>query len=124
MTTPVHLLPKVRSDKIMASAMGQPCALRIASFVPGSRCSGEATVVGAHAPVAGKGMSTKVTDMAVVFACYACHAILDGADHKGSSYIKEHYPAAMLDRVLNGLIETHARLIEDGVIVIPDAEFV
>ena len=117
MTYRPHMLPKVRSAKIMAHASGQPCTLRIASFF-GVRCSGSNTTVGAHLPTAGKGIATKSTDMAVVFACDECHRLLD------SQQAAMHYPVATLDRMIAALIETHAILITEGVIVIPDAEFV
>ena len=124
MATPLHLLAKVRSDRIMASAMGQPCSLRIASFVPGRRCSGVDTTVGTHLPVFGKGMSTKVTDMAVAYGCHACHQIIDGPDKEARDYIFKHFPAAVVERMLHGLVETHCRLIEDGIINIPDGELI
>ena len=124
MTTPLALLPKVRSDQIMASASGQPCSLRIASFVPGRTCSGNNTTVGAHLPVFGKGMSSKCTDLAVAYGCCACHDILDGRDPKAWRYIIENYPAAVVDRMLNGLVETHARMIEQGIVVVPDGKLV
>lgn len=124
MSTPLYLLPKVRSDLIMASASGQPCALRISSFVPGRSCSGENSTVGAHLPVFGKGTSTKVTDMAVVYSCFSCHAILDGQDSSAHKYVMEKYPAAVADRMLQALVETHARMIEDGIIVVPKAVLV
>ena len=120
MTTPLHLLPKVRSDQIMASAAGQPCALRIASFVPGHRCSGTNTTIGAHLPVMGKGTSTKVTDLAVVYCCFNCHAILDGADGGRQKYVLENFPAAVVERMLNALVETQARLIEQEILIVKD----
>jgi hypothetical protein len=119
-----HMLPKVRSDLIMASAAGKPCTARIASFIPGRCCAGRDTTVGAHAPVTGKGMSTKVTDIAVLFTCGPCHDIIDGRDPAAWKHLIENYPAAVLDRILNGLVETHALLIDQGVIIIPDASFV
>jgi len=122
-----HMLPKVRSDLIMASASGEHCCLRIASFIPGLTCSGRATTVGAHLPVFGKGVNTKVTDMAVCFACATCHDILDCLSSDGrrrNDYLAQHYPTAIMERLLFGLVETHARLIMGGVIVIPDAEFI
>lgn len=124
MSTPIFRLPKVRSDLIMASASGQPCALRIASFVPGRTCSGNNTTVGCHVPNFTKGMSTKGTDMAVSYGCQACHDIIDGRDQKAMKYLMEKYPAAVLERMLNGLVETHARMIEDGIIVVPKAVLV
>lgn len=116
-----HMLPKVRSERIMESMSGLPCTLRIASFVPGRRCYGPSTTVGCHLPVVGKGAGTKVTDMAVAAGCMACHDILDGRDAEAQAFIAEHYPAAMMQRMLNALVETHAILIDMGVIHIPNA---
>jgi hypothetical protein len=119
-----YMLPKLRSDQIMASAAGQECTLRIASFLPGHRCSGNNTTIGAHLPVFGKGMSTKVTDMAVVYCCANCHAILDGVDYKAAEYIRENYAAAAAMRMLNALVETHALLIEQGILIVKDGRLV
>ena len=121
MATSLYLLPKVRSDHIMASAMGQPCALRIASFIPGRRCGAENTTVCAHLPVFGKGTSTKVTDIATAYSCDACHDIIDGRDPKAWAYIVDHFPAAVVERMLQGLVETQARLVEQEIIIIPKA---
>jgi putative nuclease YbcO-like protein len=119
-----HMLPKVRSDLIMASAAGEPCSLRISSFCPGHSCSGTNTTIGAHLPVFGKGFNSKVTDTAVAFACYNCHLILDGVDKARSDFITENYSTALMERLLNGLVETHLRLIMAGVIVISDGRMV
>lgn len=116
-----HMLPKIRSDAIMAAAEGSPCTLRIASFIPGRRCSGNDTTVGTHLPIWGKGTSTKVTDMAVAFGCEACHAIIDGVDREALRYLEEMHGKAVLQRMLHGLTETHALLISADVIQIPDA---
>lgn len=124
MTTPLFLLPKVRSNQIMASASGQPCALRVASFVPGRSCAGSNTTIGAHLPVFGKGVSTKCTDLAVAYGCSACHDIIDGRDLDAWKYIMKNAPAAVIDRMLNGLVETHCRLIEQGIITVPDGELI
>lgn len=114
------LLPKVRSDAIMDACGLMECALRISSLYPGHRCSGRDTVVGAHLPVIGKGVATKVTDLAVAAGCFNCHEILDGRDKKRSDYIHEKYPTAVVMRMLNGLVETQAQLVEMGIIVVPD----
>lgn len=119
-----HMMLKVRSKAIMRSGKGQPCKLRIASFVPGRRCGSIETTVNNHISSGGKGTSTKDTDMATAHGCDVCHAILDGRDRDALDYIQEHYPTAMLDRVIKGLIETHADLIDRGIIIIPDAEII
>lgn len=123
-----HLLEKLRSKPLMRIIRGAdthipyPCTLRIASFIPGRTCSG--TACGNHLPISwGKGTSTKVTDMAVASGCAACHAILDGHDPDGWAYIVEHYPAALAGRLLDGLTETHALLLRDGIIQVKAATF-
>lgn len=118
-----NMATKIRSPKIMDSAKGKPCTLRISSFLPGHKCSGEDTTVGAHLPVLGKGVSTKATDLAVVYCCANCHAILDGVDYKAAEYIREHYAAAAAERMLNALVETHAMLIDQGILIMPHAGF-
>lgn len=110
-----QLLPKVRSDAIMQAADGQPCSLRIASFV-GLSCSGTHTTVGCHLPVIGRGVATKATDLAVAFGCQVCHDILDGRNQNAQALILEKYPAAVANRLLNALVETQARLVGMGII--------
>lgn len=118
-------LQKVRSKLIMATASGSPCTLRIASFIPGRRCSGPETTVAAHLPIGwGKGTSTKVTDMATAFSCSVCHDIVDGRDMEARDSLMERHGAAVLMRYLCALTETHALLINEGIIVIPDAEMI
>lgn len=119
-----EMLPKIRSEAIMEAAEGAPCTFRIASFIPGRKCAGNDTTVGCHLPIWGKGTSTKVTDMAVGFGCRACHDIIDGVDREALRYLEKYYGAAMLERLLKGLTETHALLIKKGVIVIPDGEII
>jgi len=119
-----HMLTKVRSKKIMSAASGKECTVRISSFIPGQTCSGANTVIGAHLPVSGKGVSTKVTDMAVAFCCFNCHAILDRVDVRAAEYIEKNYPAAAAMRLVQALVETHAQLIEAGIIVVPDGELI
>lgn len=110
-----HMLPKVRSETLMRAMAGYPCSLRVSSFYPGHACSPQATVVGCHVGGLGKGTGTKVTDMAVAAGCANCHAIVDRVDRR-YDWIMEKYPAAFMERVLLGLIETHARLCADGII--------
>ena len=124
MTYRPHLLPKVRSAGIREAADGMPCTLRIASFVPGLTCSGAENTVGCHLPVMGKGVGTKVTDMAIVFGCHVCHDILDGRNAEAHRFILENYPTAMTARMLEALIETHALLIDMEAVLVPDGEFV
>ncbi|MGB1214947.1 MAG: nuclease domain-containing protein [Pikeienuella sp.] len=120
MITNPHMLPKVRSEAIMKAACGEECTLRVSSIYPGYTCAGPETTVGTHLPVFGKGISTKCTDSAVAFGCINCHNIIDGPDKKRRDFIQEKYPSALAMRMLNALAETHIRLIQEGVILIPD----
>jgi len=118
-----HVLPKVRSKALMAAMKELPCTLRISGFVPGHACSGQDTVVGCHLPVWGKGHNTKVTDMAVVAGCGNCHALVDGVD-KRVWEIMEAYPTAIPERMLHALTETHAMLIQRGIIEVKNMRIV
>jgi hypothetical protein len=124
MITNPALLPKVRSEAIMQAANGQPCSLRIASFIPGRKCAPAATVVGCHLPTIGKGMGTKVTDLAVAFGCQACHDLLDGRDRAGAEYLIQNFPTAVATRLTDALVETHARLVGMGIITVEGGEVI
>jgi hypothetical protein len=115
------MLPKVRSERIMDYAKGQPCSLRIASFITGQRCADNDTCVMCHMPVFGKGTSTKVSDLFVAIGCHTCHAIQEG---KLGVELRHRYPAAYTERLWLGMCETQARLAMDGIITIPDAEII
>lgn len=117
MITNPALLPKVRCGALLGAVRHMPCALRIASFVPGGRCADPATVVPCHIDRSiGKGMGTKVSDLFVAAGCIHCHDILDGRDRAGRDYILQHYPTALMERVLKGLCETQARWIGMGLL--------
>ena len=118
-----HLLPKVRSERLMESIRGMPCTLRISSFVPGHKCASRETVVGCHLPTIGKGTRTKVTDLAVVAACFHCHNLLDRVDLR-IDYIEMKFPAALAGRMLDALVETHAMLVSAGIITVADSEII
>lgn len=116
------LLPKVRSDNLMSSINGMPCALRIASFI-GEPCAHPSTVVGCHLPVFGKGMSTKVSDLYVAAGCQTCHDLLDGRDSR-VEFIRDKYPTALMGRLLMALCETQARWLMEGHIIVPDGRLI
>lgn len=110
-----HMLPKLRAPAISRAIRGRmPCALRLAGFI-GESCASGHTVCGCHLPVMGKGTATKVTDLAVVAGCHVCHDLLDGRDSRGLG-LREAYPLAYQERLLLALVETHARLLADGVL--------
>ena len=119
-----HMLPKLRSEAIMQAAKGRNCTLRISSFIPGHKCSPRTTTVGAHLPVFGKGVSTKVTDLAVVFACQNCHDILDGRNVNAYNFLAEKYPSAIPTRCMNALVETLTILMMDGVLNVMDGKII
>ncbi|EKO3658728.1 DUF1364 family protein [Vibrio metschnikovii] len=90
----------VRSKKIMQSARGKPCTLRlvgICNFNP-------ETTVAAHIGVR-RGMGIKAGDNMVVYACSDCHAEID---RRG----REAYAADKLRAVE----ETQESMIEQGLL--------
>jgi len=122
------LLPKVRSKALMDAIGGKtgapyPCTLRIASFIPGHRCSAAATVVGAHIGTPGKGMSTKSSDLAVVAACKHCHDLLDRVDRRWT-FLEEAHKADVQYRITAALIETHSLLLRDGIITVKGGDVI
>ena len=116
-----HTLRKVRSRTMLDAVATFPCALRVASIVPGGKCAPQNTVVPAHLPVFGKGTGTKVSDLFVVAACRTCHDILD-ARNDALWWIMDHHPTVFQDRILRGYCETLARLVEAGIIKVKGDE--
>ena len=115
-----EMLPKIESQALLDAIRGMPCTLRIASFVPGYACAPRATVVPCHIRTIGKGMAIKVSDIFVAAGCLHCHDLLDRRDSRWN-YLQDHYPAAVLQRVINGLCETQTMLIHAGKINIPNS---
>lgn len=110
------LLPKARSEQIMEACHNYPCSLRICSFL-GRPCSGDR--MGVHLDmVGGKGVATKVSDLAVAAGCDGCHRLLDGRDGAGWKILMEKYYAGVLLQCLRALNETHSRLLADGIITV------
>ena len=63
----------------------------------------------------------------MAYACLHCHNIVDGqsgGDVGRRRYIMENYPTAYFERLLNGLVETQARLIMQGIVQVPDGEII
>jgi len=106
------LLPKVRSDRLMESASGQACSLRL----PGICNHRNDTVVSAHLPGIGKSIGSKVSDLHTAYACSACHTAIDtfGWEKRGLT------AAMVLDAMLRGHAETQARMVGMGLILVPD----
>ncbi len=119
--TQLAFLRKVRSEALRQAMRNYPCSLRIATFL-GERCSHQSTVVGAHMPVGGKGMASKVSDIHMAAACFRCHEIVDGRDQKARAWILERYQAAYFERLLWAVAETQDRLVTDGVISVAGDE--
>lgn len=120
-----QMMTKVRSSHVMAAAKGRPCTLRIASIYPGYSCASDETSVMCHFDnVGGKGMGTKVTDIGGGIGCKHCHDILAGEDWKRLEFITETYPMVFCQRLISSLIETHAILVDEGLLVVPGAKLI
>ena len=110
-----HMMPKLRSKLIMDAPKAfydltgthAPCTLCLASFI-GEQCYGNETCVMCHLPIDGKGMSTKVTDLATVFGCMKCHTILDQG---GFQTLVERYPVALAQQLIRAHISTQTYLM-------------
>ncbi len=108
----IAFLPKVRSDMIMSSALGQPCSLRL----PGICNHNPETTVMGHLPGIGKSLSSKVSDLHGAFVCSACHDAIDR-----HTYEKRGLTATIvLDAMLRGHCETQARWVDMGLLSGPD----
>jgi Fe-S oxidoreductase len=91
-----------RSKKIMKSAKGEDCTLRlvgICNFNP-------ETTVAAHVGVR-RGMAIKCGDNMVVYACSSCHSAIDSAG-------RDQYASDKL----RAIEETQEKLIEKGLLVV------
>lgn len=113
----LHMLPKVRSDDLLAAARGMPCAARVSSLYPGHKCADASTVIMAHVGSLGKGMSTKVSDLHVCAACATCHDLIDRRDNRWK-WIADHCAAAFIERVMLGVFETQSRLVALDIITV------
>jgi len=91
-----------RSKKIMKSAEGKECTLRLIGI-----CNGNPeTTVAAHIG-RNRGMGIKAGDNMVVYACSACHSEIDACSR-----------ASYADDKLRAIEETQQQLIDDGIMVI------
>lgn len=115
-----HMLPKMRSQPLLDAIRGMPCALRVASFIPGHQCAHISTVVPCHVAIDGRGVATKGSDLFVAAGCIHCHDLIDRRDSRWT-YLMDHYPAAVMSRVLAGMQETQARLVAAGIITVKGA---
>lgn len=100
------------------------CTLRIASFIPGLRCSGHDTRVMAHPDkVGGKGMATKPNDLSASCGCFECHRLLDQPSPEEAAILMK-YAAAVEHRLRSAVDETQRFLVWEGIIQIPDGSLV
>lgn len=95
----------IRSKKILRSAKGAPCALRL----PGICNNNPETTVWAHLNGFGKGMGMKTHDILGFPACSACHAEYDTGKNR-SQYTGD---------ALRALCETLVGLIRSGLVIVP-----
>ncbi len=98
---------KVSSKKLRNSANGQDCTVRIA----GTCNYNPSTTVLAHLPCGQKGMGMKGFDTVAVYACSACHDVIDG---RGRGEID-------WQDMLRAVAETHEALIRSGILVVKGA---
>ena len=111
-------LPKVRSAALIQATHDMPCSLRLASLLL-RPCEGD--VMAVHLDKAGgKGMGTKVSDLAVVAGCNACHCLLDGRDRSGWSILMDKHEKQVLAQCIRALLETQSRWVALGLITGPD----
>lgn len=70
----------IREKKIRKSARGELCHMRF----PGICSGGGEDTIWAHSPYYedGKGVAQKAHDVLGCYACYHCHAELDGRTHR------------------------------------------
>ena len=94
---------KDRSSKITQSAKGENCSLRLTS------CEPVETVVFAHIGK-NRGMAYKCADYFGVYACSACHDIIDGRRKSSFSDIE------LQAEKLRALEETQGKLFKKGLI--------
>ena len=92
-----------KSKKIRESARGEDCSLRLGV------CSSNETVVLCHIG-RNRGMGIKCGDHFSVYACSACHDIIDGRTK--SQFTKDE----LNTQKLRALEETQGNLIEKGLL--------
>jgi hypothetical protein len=120
----LHVLPKVRSRKLLDACRHMPCTLRLASF-GGMQCAPQDTVVPCHIDgVGGKGTGTKVSDLYVAAGCFVCHNLLDPARDPRGMKLAQMYPAAWAHQIHRAHCETMAYWIQDGLIQIEGMEVI
>ena len=107
-------MTNIRSRKVLDSAKGQPCSIRL----PGICNSNPETTVWAHLNGAafGKGMSIKAHDVLGFHACSDCHSYYD-TGHGTEAWLDD---ATLLECLLSAVCETWVRLIKAGIVFVPE----
>ncbi|WP_064596138.1 nuclease domain-containing protein [Pseudomonas sp. DR 5-09] len=98
---------RVSSKKLRNSARGQDCTVRM----PGTCNHNLETTVLAHLPCGQKGMRMKGFDTVAVYACSACHDVIDG--RAAGEVDWSDMPRA--------IAETHEALIRAGILTVKGA---
>lgn len=103
----------IRSTKVLRSAKGQSCSIR----VPGICNSNPETTVWAHlnGHAFGKGMAIKAHDILGFHACSDCHAYYD-TGHGRRQIVST---LELLELVMSAVCETYVRLVRAGIVVVP-----
>lgn len=94
--------------KLRKAAKGRPCMVRI----PNVCTHDESTVVLAHFRMSGvSGIGMKANDLLGAWACYSCHAEIDGQTRK-SGMSRDELRLAHLE----GMVRTIAVLCAEGLV--------
>jgi len=112
------LLPKIRSKAIMQApkTLNAQCSARIGTFLM-QPCSPPDTNVMHHLDgVGGRGVSTKVTDLATIIVCHNCHRLLETPLQMPRTTVAV--------QMLRALVETQAQLVGAGIIEVKDGRIV
>lgn len=100
---------KIKSKAIRKSARGEQCT------VESGLCNRNTeTTIFAHIPDGQSGMGTKPNDTSGVYACSACHDVIDGR------LCYSDFESHRWWYLCRALQRTMFRLVEKGVVTIPD----
>lgn len=104
----------MKTSKLRQSARGEECALQIHPYCLGNT---ETTVL-AHLPSLGHGMALKSPDHWAVYACQACHDIIDSRNPQA---LRELGRMEVQECMMRGLYRTQQRMIEKGLLMVKGA---
>jgi hypothetical protein len=103
----------IRSKKLRESARGEQCTLRL----PGICSHDTDTVVLCHLrDLAPAGMGAKPDDLHAVYACNACHDVIDGRRHVGMT------PDEIGKEEGRALCETIRRMVDKSLLKVEGAK--